>query len=76
MTAQAKTEDILLNQLYLAKFGNVDMEYSDQLKLTDLKVLTEQVEKWEKDLSKGRVKLEESKLKCLFKGLQKILRFW
>ena len=52
------------------------MEYSDGMTLPELKILLEQTEKWEKELTKGRVKLEESKLKSLFKGLKKLLKFW
>lgn len=65
-------DDILKNQLYLSKFANVGFDYTDQLTLGDLRTLTEQTEQWEKEIAKGKVKLEESKLKSLFKGLSKM----
>ena len=51
------------------------MEYTDSLTLRDLRVLMEQTEKWEKEISKAKVKMEESKLRCLFTNLSKMLRF-
>lgn len=70
--ANIRHEDILKNQLYLSKFGNVDLNYTDQLTLSDMRVLAEQVEKWEKEIGKANKKLEEAKFKALFKGLQKL----
>jgi len=72
VTAKTEPDDVLKNQLYLAKFANVSMDYSDRLTLRDLRTLCKQVEKWEKEISKAKVKLEESKLKSLFKGLSKM----
>lgn len=70
--ARVNRDDILYNQLYLSKFANVDMDYTDQLTLQDIKKLTDKTEEWEKSERKAKVKLEESKLKSLFKGLSKM----
>lgn len=74
MIARTERDDVLKNQLYLSKFAGVSFEYSDQLTLRDLRTLTEQTEKWEKEIGKAKVKLEESKLKSLFKGLGKMFK--
>lgn len=68
-------DDILKTQLYLAKFGGVGMEYTDQLTLRDIRTLADQTEQWEKELNKAKTKLEESKLKALFKGLGKMFKW-
>lgn len=51
------------------------MEYTDGLTLRDLRHLIDQTAEWEKDIAKAKVKMEESKLRCLFSNLSKMFRF-
>jgi len=74
VTAKTESDDVLKNQLFLSKFAGVSMDYSDRLTLRDLRTLCKQTEEWEKDIGKAKVKLEESKLKSLFKGLGKMMK--
>lgn len=69
-----KIDELLVNQLYLSKFGGVSMEYSDGLTLGNIKTLTDKLQEWQKDEAKSKGKRDNAKFRALFRGLAKMFR--